>query len=398
MPSPLTLRHAQVDSVPADLRTERANLPDAAGPEDVPVTAWLQRTLEEAVRRRASDLHFEPFESQVVVRLRIDGILVPLPPRPAPWMPAIASRIKVMGDLDIAENRLPQDGRIALEVEGRRVDLRVSTLPTVTGESIVVRILDRQALMLSLDSLGMPAEVLAGFRRCLRAPHGLIVVTGPTGSGKTTTLYSALQELNTADLKILTAEDPVEYDLDGVMQTSVSPAVRVTFASLLRAFLRQDPDVIMVGEMRDAETAQVAMQAALTGHLVISTLHTPDAASAVARLMDLGVEPFLISSALVGVVAQRLVRRVCTACAPGAGGCSACSHTGFKGRQGLFEFLEVDNTLRDLIAAGAPTVQLKDTAVRNGMRPLGEHGLTAARAGQVSLEDVLAVMPAEYLV
>lgn len=386
MPSTLTLRRAQADS-----RTERAELPDAAGPGDVPVTAWLQHTFEEAVRRRASDLHFEPFESQVVVRLRIDGILVPLAPRPVTWMPAIASRIKVMADLDIAENRLPQDGRIALEVEGRRVDLRVSTLPTVTGESVVVRILDRQALMLSLDSLGMPAEVLAGFRRCLHAPYGLIVVTGPTGSGKTTTLYSALQELNTADLKILTAEDPVEYDLDGVMQTSVSSAVQVTFVSLLRAFLRQDPDVIMVGEMRDAETAQVAMQAALTGHLVISTLHTPDAASAVARLMDLGVEPFLISSALVGVVAQRLVRRVCTACASETGGCPTCDHTGFKGRQGVFEFLEVDNALRDLIAAGASTVQLKDTAVRNGMRLLGEHGLAAARAGQVSLEDVLAV-------
>ncbi len=381
-----------------DLREERAvwrtgRTQSPGGPDDVPVTAWLQHVLEEAVRRQASDVHFEPFESHVVVRLRIDGILFALPPRPVGWMPAIASRIKVMADLDIAEIRLPQDGRIALDVEGRRVDLRVSTLPTVTGESIVMRLLDRQAMTLSLESLGMPPDVLAGFRRCLRAPHGLIVVTGPTGSGKTATLYSALQELNTAELKILTAEDPVEYDLDGVMQTSASPAAQVTFASLLRAFLRQDPDVIMVGEMRDAETAQVAMQAALTGHLVISTLHTPDAASAVARLMDLGVEPFLISSALVGVLAQRLVRRVCTACAAKSGGCAACHHTGFKGRQGLFEWMDVDNALRALIAAGAPTAQLQEAAVRNGMVLIGDRGLAAARAGQVSLEDVLGVMP-----
>ncbi len=359
------------------------------GSEEAPVSAWLQQTLEDAVRGKASDLHFEPFESHVSVRQRVDGVLMPLAPRPVSWMPVIASRIKVMAELDIAESRLPQDGRIGVAVDGRPVDLRVSTLPTVSGESIVVRILDRQALMPGLHSLGMPEDVLAGFRRCLRSPHGLIVVTGPTGSGKTTTLYSALQELNAADVKILTAEDPVEYDLDGVMQTSVSPAVQVTFASLLRSFLRQDPDVIMVGEIRDDETAQVAVQAALTGHLVLSTLHTPDSASAVARLMDLGVEPFLISSSLIGVLAQRLVRRVCPVCGSKAGGCPACGGSGYQGRQGIFEFMELNEALRDLIAAGVPAVELKAAAVRSGMVTLDEHRRNAADPGRVGMDDGL---------
>ena len=350
---------------------------------------WLQQVLEDAVMGRASDIHFEPFESHVSVRIRVDGMMIALLRKPISWMPAIASRIKVMADLDIAECRLPQDGRIVFPVAGNPVALRVSTIRTVSGESIVVRILDQRAAPRNLESLGMPSDLLATFRECLKSPHGLIVITGPTGSGKTTTLYGALKELNTTELKILSAEDPVEYELEGVMQTAIQPSAEVTFASLLRSFLRQDPDVIMVGEMRDEETARIAVQAALTGHLVLTTLHTQDATSVVARMIDLGIEPYLIASTLVVVIAQRLVRRKCEVCAGAAGGCAGCRHTGYRGRIGLFELFRIDPGIRDLIAAGASTAQIRQAACNGGMRSMREQGMDAVDAGLASRGEVL---------
>ncbi|MBP7143082.1 MAG: type II/IV secretion system protein [Opitutaceae bacterium] len=355
------------------------------------VAPWLQQLLEDSVRKRASDIHFEPFESHVSVRIRVDGMMIPLVRKPISWMLAIASRIKVMAELDIAECRLPQDGRIVFPVDGHPVTLRVSTINTVSGESIVARVLDQRAAPRNLESLGMPADILDGFRECLRSPHGLIVITGPTGSGKTTTLYGALKELNTTELKVLSAEDPVEYELEGVMQTAIQPAADVTFASLLRAFLRQDPDVIMVGEMRDIETARIAVQAALTGHLVITTLHTQDSASVVARMTDLGIEPYLIAATLVGVVAQRLVRRKCKACSREGIGCEDCLHTGYKGRLGLFELFRIDPVIRDLIAAGASTAQLREAAHLGGMRSISDYGMKAVDAGLVGRAEVLSL-------
>lgn len=379
--------NAQTERAASTLRAQVSAV--AEGGSDV--TIWLRQTLEQAVRDGASDIHFEPFESLVSVRMRVDGVLRPIARKPISWMALIASRIKVMADLDIAECRLPQDGRIAFSVDGRPVALRVSTIATISGESIVARILDQRNSLRGLESLGMSSDALAGFRQCLKSSHGLVVVTGPTGSGKTTTVYGALAELGSARLKMLSAEDPVEYDLEGVMQASVSAVAGVDFASLLRSFLRHDPDVIMVGEMRDPETARVAVQAALTGHLVITTLHTPDSASVVARMVDLGIEPFLIASALVGVLAQRLVRRRCSSCAPDQGGCAQCLHTGFNGRLGVHEFLCVDDGIRELIVTGASAARLREAALRNGMRTLREAGLEAAKTGIASLEDVLAV-------
>ncbi len=369
----------------------REQRPDTVLEGAAEVASWLQQVLEDSVRKRASDIHFEPFESHLSIRIRVDGMMIPLVRKPVSWMAAIASRIKVMADLDIAECRLPQDGRIVFPVDGHPVTLRVSTISTVSGESIVVRVLDQRAAPRNLESLGMPEDILGGFRECLKSPHGLIVITGPTGSGKTTTLYGALKELNTPELKILSAEDPVEYELEGVMQTAIQPEADVTFPSLLRSFLRQDPDVIVVGEMRDAETARIAVQAALTGHLVITTLHTQDSTSVVARMIDLGIEPYLIVSTLVGVVAQRLVRRKCEACSGTGIGCADCLHTGYKGRIGLFELFRPDRCMRELIAEGASTTELRQAARSGGMHSLREVGMAAVDAGLVSRVEVLSL-------
>lgn len=379
-----------------------------------PVVRFVNVVLNQAVRDQASDIHFEPFEHEFKIRYRVDGALYELTPPPKGLALAITSRIKVLADLNIAERRVPQDGRIKLALGGRPVDLRVSTLPTQFGESVVLRVLDRATVRLRLPDLGMPPEVLQGLQDTIRRPNGILIVTGPTGSGKTTTLYSALCAINTPDLKVLTAEDPVEYDIEGLTQVPVNPAIGLTFAAALRSFLRQDPDVVMVGEIRDLETAQIAVQASLTGHLVLTTLHTNDAVGAITRLIDLGVEPFLLASSLAGVLAQRLVRRICPDCrgddprarellgplghsrdgahAPAwqrGRGCAACAQTGYRGRQGIFEWLAVSEQIRELITANAPAQVIRERAIAEGMRLLREDGLTAARAGITTVDEVL---------
>jgi type IV pilus assembly protein PilB len=327
---------------------------------------------------------------------------------------AIASRIKVMANLDIAERRLPQDGRIELSLRGMPIDLRVSVLPTMFGESVVLRVLDRSVVQLSLDKIGMRDDELATFRQLMKKPNGIIINTGPTGCGKTTTLYSALSELNEPDVKILTAEDPVEYDIDGIIQTQVRPDVGLTFARALRSFLRQDPDIILIGEVRDLETAQISVQASLTGHLVFTTLHTNDAPSAIARLLDLGMEPFLITATLEGVVAQRLVRRICTNCKAEyrpteeqlmevnlrpeevgdrvffyGKGCDYCNNTGYRGRMGIYELMILDDPLRELIMRKGSTAVLRREAIKRGMRTLRETGLMAIYEGITTLDEVV---------
>ncbi len=378
-----------------------------------PVVRYVDALLTDAVRAQASDLHFEPFERSCRVRCRIDGALREWPPPPPEWGAAVTSRLKVLANLDIAERRVPQDGRIQRVSGDRAVDLRVSTLPTQFGESVVLRVLDgTRCTGASLDSLALPGAVLTELRAAIRRPSGIVVVTGPTGSGKTTTLYASLREINAGGAKLLTIEDPVEYELDGVMQVAVNPAAGLTFTSALRAFLRQDPDVVMVGEIRDLDTAHVAIQAALTGHLVLTTLHTNDAAGAVTRLVDLGVEPYLVAASLEVVLAQRLVRCVCPECrceqapaaevlerlGPGAGGsgrffigagCPACEGTGYRGRTGLFELLHVDETMRERIARGCGTQEIRDLALARGMQPLRSAGLAALSGGVTTCEEVL---------
>jgi type IV pilus assembly protein PilB len=378
-----------------------------------PIVRLVDLVLEEAIREKASDIHFEPFEHEFKIRYRVDGSLFEMTPPPRHLALPISSRLKVLANLDIAERRLPQDGRIPWKRAGVAVDLRVSTLPTHFGESVVVRILDRSAVQLDLAELGMPPQVQRGVEGAIRRPNGIFLVTGPTGSGKTTTLYSCLRAINGVGSKVLTAEDPVEYEIDGVMQLPVNPAAGLTFASAMRSFLRQDPDVILVGEIRDRETAQIAIQAALTGHLVFSTLHTNDAAGAVTRLIDLGVEPFLIASSLGGVLAQRLVRRICPDCRadlevdrpsmPVDGdalngrpttffrgvGCPRCKHTGYVGRLGIFEWLGVSDEIRQLIEQRASTLEIRESALRGGMRTLRQDGLVAAADGRTTLDEVL---------
>ncbi|MBE2212676.1 MAG: type II/IV secretion system protein, partial [Opitutaceae bacterium] len=366
---------------------------------EAPIIRFVNLVLSQAIRDKASDIHFEPFETEFKIRYRIDGALYEMAPPPKNLALPIISRLKVVANLNIAERRVPQDGRIKLTVAGRPVDLRVSTLPTQFGESVVLRVLDRSVVQLDLENLGMPEDVFRSTQEIIRRPNGIVVVTGPTGSGKTTTLYSCLRAINTLDLKILTAEEPVEYDIEGIMQVGVNPQVGLTFASALRSFLRQDPDVIMVGEIRDLETAQIAVQASLTGHLVLSTLHTNDTAGAVTRLVDMGVEPFLISSALEAIVAQRLVRRICTECRtpfePDASllqqlglasddrhgrqffygrGCETCHDTGYRGRLGIFELLRMSDSLRELITKKAPALILRRKALEQGMRTLRDDG------------------------
>ena len=379
-----------------------------------PIIRFVNLVLGQAIREQASDIHFEPFEKEFKIRYRIDGALYEMAPPPRSLALPVISRLKVLANLNIAERRLPQDGRIRLAPGGRPVDLRVSTLPTQWGESVVLRVLDPSAVRLDLGQLGLPAEVRAGVEACIRRPNGIFLVTGPTGSGKTTTLYGALRAIDAPGRKLLTVEDPVEYEIDGLMQVPVNLPAGLTFASALRAFLRQDPDIVMVGEIRDLETAQIAVQAALTGHLVLSTLHTNDAAGAIARLIDLGVEPFLISATLAGVLAQRLVRRVCPHCrapetpstavlaqlgldAADAGertffrgrGCPQCGQTRYRGRLGLFEWLPVTEPIRDLIGEKARVQLIRRQAIAEGMRTLREEGRRAMFAGATTAEEVM---------
>jgi type IV pilus assembly protein PilB len=381
--------------------------------ESNPVKKLLNLVLLQAIKDKASDIHFEPFEAEYKMRYRIDGVLYEMVPPPKHIAMAIASRIKVMANLNIAERRLPQDGRIELQVAGNPVDLRISVLPTMFGESVVMRVLDRGNVMLDLTRIGLRDDDLSVVHQLIRKPNGILINTGPTGSGKTTTLYAALNELNEIDTKILTAEDPVEYDIDGLCQCQVNADIGLTFGRLLRSFLRQDPDVILVGEIRDLETAQIAVQASLTGHLVFTTLHTNDAPSAIARLADLGVEPFLLTATLEAVIAQRLVRRICLNCkdefhpteemlmelgltpddvkgktfAYGKG-CDYCNNTGYKGRMGLYETMVMNEDLRELVMQNASTNVLRNVAIKNGMRLLRETGLLAIYEGITTIEEV----------
>ena len=357
--------------------------------DDAPIIRMLNALLTQAARDGASDIHIEPYERHSSVRFRIDGDLREVVQPHRALHAALISRLKIMADLDIAEKRLPQDGRISLRLGTRAIDVRVSTLPSAHGERAVLRLLDKSESRLSLEAVGMQGEVLRRFEALIAQPHGIILVTGPTGSGKTTTLYAALARLDAAHSNIMTVEDPIEYELPGVGQTQVNPKIDLTFAKALRAILRQDPDVIMIGEIRDFETAQIAIQASLTGHLVLATLHTNDAASAVTRLNDMGVEPFLLSSSLLGVLAQRLVRKYCSACH--GQGCEACGHTGYAGRTGVFELLVADETIRAQIHAQAPEAAIRASALAAGMTLMRDDGERLIAAGITSREEVLRV-------
>jgi len=387
---------------------------EEADPNSAPIVRFVDLVLTQAIKEKASDIHFEPFETEFKIRYRVDGALYEMAPPPVHLANSIISRVKVMSNMNIAERRIPQDGRIMTTCDGRPVDMRVSSLPTQHGESVVLRVLDRSSIQLTLKDLGMSEYLDNYIRTTIHKPNGIFIVTGPTGAGKTTTLYAALREINTIDAKLLTAEDPVEYELDGIMQVPVNDAVGLTFAKALRAFLRQDPDRIMVGEMRDLETAQIAIQASLTGHLVLSTLHTNDAAGAVTRLVDMGVEPFLVSATLEGVLAQRLLRTICKNCKTSydpsqhilnqlgltshdtqgkqfftGAGCPTCGNTGYKGRKGLFELLDMNDTLRDLVTKKAPSLVLKQKAIELGMTTLREDGIRNIFDGITTIEEVL---------
>jgi type IV pilus assembly protein PilB len=391
---------------------------DATAMQDLanqaPIVRFVNLVLSQAVQDRASDIHFEPFETDFRIRYRVDGALYEMSPPPKHLALPVISRLKVMANLNISERRLPQDGRIAYNINGRMIDLRISTLPTQFGESVVLRVLDRNAVSLEIESLGFPKYLYDYVVEAVQRPNGIFVATGPTGCGKTTTLYSCLRRVNTIDAKLLTAEDPVEYDIEGIMQVAINESVGLTFSKALRSFLRQDPDVIMVGEMRDLETAQISIQASLTGHLVLSTLHTNDSPGAVTRLIDMGVEPFLISSTMVGVIGQRLVRTICKNCRTPfepteaqlamlnlsphdlgdkafyyGRGCGSCNDTGYKGRRGIFELLVVSDAIRTLINERAPTVVMRQKAVELGMVTLREDGLRSIFEGDTTIEEVV---------
>ena len=379
-----------------------------------PIIRFVDLILYQAIQDRASDIHFEPFENEFKIRYRVDGALYEMSPPPRHLALPVISRVKVMANMNIAERRLPQDGRIQKYIAGRSVDLRVSTLPTQFGESLVLRVLDRTIVNLDLGALGMPDYIHDFLLQMINRPNGIFIATGPTGSGKTTTLYSCLRKINTIDSKLLTAEEPVEYDLEGIVQVPVNEAIGLTFARILRSFLRQDPDRIMVGETRDLETAQIAIQASLTGHLVFTTLHTNDAPGAVTRLINMGVEPFLISSTLEAVLGQRLLRSICQHCRTAyqpnealltelgiprrdiggrqfyyGKGCDACNNTGYKGRKGIYELLKITDPLRELINERAPTVVLKQKAIELGMVTLRQDGLRSIFEGDTTIEEVL---------
>ncbi|QXL83447.1 GspE/PulE family protein [Comamonas sp. NLF-1-9] len=377
----------------ADLSRMMQELPavedllESAG--DAPIIRMLNALLTQAARDGASDIHIEPYERHSSVRFRVDGQLREVVQPNRALHAALISRLKIMADLDIAEKRLPQDGRISLRLGTRAIDVRVSTLPNAHGERAVLRLLDKSESKLSLQAVGMQGEVLARFEHLIAQPHGILLVTGPTGSGKTTTLYAALSRLDAARSNIMTVEDPIEYELPGVGQTQVNARIELTFAKALRAILRQDPDVIMIGEIRDFETAQIAIQASLTGHLVLATLHTNDAASAVTRLIDMGVEPFLLSSSLLGALAQRLVRKLCTQCR--GAGCEACGQTGYQGRTGVFELLTVDDAIRSLIHRQAGEAEIRAQAQAAGMQLMREDAERLIASGITSREEVLRV-------
>ncbi|HVF66001.1 MAG TPA: type II secretion system ATPase GspE [Casimicrobiaceae bacterium] len=380
-----------------------------------PVIRMINALLLQALKERASDLHFEPYDTRSVVRFRVDGVLRDIIEPPRALHAALVSRVKIMASLDIAERRLPQDGRIALKLGGRSVDVRVSTLPTGPGERVVLRLLDQDTARLDLAALGMSEATLASLDRLIREPHGILLVTGPTGSGKTTTLYAALSRLPRGSVNMMTVEDPIEYALDGVAQVQVNPRIELTFARALRSILRQDPDVVMIGEIRDLETAQIAVQASLTGHLVFATLHTNDAASAVTRLADMGVEPYLLSSSLIGVLAQRLVRTLCSSCRVAVEpddserallasmglpdvailhlprGCDACNDTGYRGRTGIYELIVADETIRRLIHDRATEPELREAAYRTGASTLRADGARWLADGTTSLAELLRV-------
>jgi len=381
-------------------------------PNQAPIIRFVNSLLTQAIKERASDIHIEPFEKELSVRFRVDGVLYEVVKPPRRLQASIVSRVKIMAGLNIAEKRIPQDGRIRTRMAGREIDLRVSSLPVRHGERVVMRILEKGTVF-NLEQVGMGAENLVTFRSLIRRPHGIILVSGPTGSGKTTTLYSALSEINSPDKNILTIEDPVEYELQGIGQTQVNPKIDLSFASVLRAHLRQDPDIILVGETRDKETADNAIQASLTGHLVFSTIHTNDAAGAFTRLIDMGVEPFLVSSSLVAILAQRLVRKLCEHCKqphtptsteladlglrtlPGAVfkamGCEECNQKGYSGRSGIYELLVVDDTVRALVVAGKATGVVRKAAIANGLKTLRDDGIRKALEGITSLEEVRRV-------
>ena len=381
---------------------------------EAPIVKFVDLVLSQAIQDRASDIHFEPFENEFRIRYRVDGALYEMSPPPKHLALPVISRLKVMSNLNISERRLPQDGRISYSAANRQIDLRISTLPTQFGESVVLRVLDRAAVNLEIESLGFPKLVHDFVTEAIQRPNGIIIVTGPTGCGKTTTLYSCLRRINTIDSKLLTAEDPVEYDIEGIMQVAINEAAGMTFAKALRSFLRQDPDIIMIGEMRDLETAQIAVQASLTGHMVMSTLHTNDATGAVTRLVDMGMEPFLISSTLLAVLAQRLVRTICKSCQTPfeptedqlvllnlspldlgdkvfhyGRGCPTCNDTGYKGRKGIFELLVISEAIRTLINERAPTVVLRQKAVELGMVTLREDGLRTIFEGDTTIEEIV---------
>ncbi|HEY5705855.1 MAG TPA: GspE/PulE family protein [Terrimicrobiaceae bacterium] len=402
----VTLDDVGEDQFNAQVAAQEANA--------APIIRFVDLILDKAVSARASDIHFEPFETEFKIRYRVDGALYEMDPPPRHLALPIISRVKVIANLNIAERRLPQDGRILRVVNGNPIDLRVSTLPTAFGESVVLRVLDRSSANLDLENLGMPEYIYDHILEVIEKPNGIFIVTGPTGSGKTTTLYSCLRKINTIDSKLLTAEDPVEYEIEGIMQVPVNEAIGLTFGRLLRAFLRQDPDRILVGETRDTETAQIAIQASLTGHLVFTTLHTNDSTGAVTRLIDMGVEPFLISASLECVLAQRLIRRICTECrAPYeptdsvlrslgltphdigdknfyyGKGCDACNQTGYKGRKGIYELLKITDALRDMINNRAPTVVIRQKAIELGMTTLREDGLRSIYDGITTIEEVV---------
>jgi type IV pilus assembly protein PilB len=383
----------------------------AAG--SAPVIRFVNLVLYQAVEARASDIHFEPFENEFKIRYRVDGALYELAPPPKRLALPVISRLKVMSGLNIAERRLPQDGRIQITIAGRQIDFRVSCLPTQFGESVVLRVLDKGIVSLDLDNLGMPDDVLEGVKRDIDKPNGIVIVTGPTGSGKTTTLYSALRRINTIESKLLTAEDPVEYEIDGIIQVPINEAIGNTFERVLRAFLRQDPDVLMIGEIRDLTTAHIAIHASLTGHLVFSTLHTNDAAGAVTRLIDMEVEPYLISSTLESVIGQRLVRKICSNCKTAfkpddrvlaqldlsqedvvsqsfyyGTGCPTCNSTGYKGRKGIYEYMSITDPVRDLINQRQPTLVIRARAIEMGMRTLRQDGVHNILDGYTTVEEV----------
>ncbi len=387
--------------------------------DEAPIIRLVNSLLFRAAKERASDIHIEPMERELIVRFRVDGVLQEVIKPPKRYQNSIISRVKVMGQLNIAEKRLPQDGRIRIKLAGRDIDIRLSTIPTSHGERIVMRLLDKTEVLLDLAEIGMNQETLKQIDGIIHRSHGIILVTGPTGSGKTTTLYGALSRINTIDLNILTVEDPVEYQLKGIGQMAINPKIGLTFATGLRSFLRQDPDVIMVGEIRDRETAEIAIQASLTGHLVFSTVHTNDSAGAVTRLVDMGIEPFLVASSLTAILAQRLVRRVCPDCRVPyhpteeelreilltpehiarsgvkqlyrANSCGSCSHTGYRGRTGIYEFLPVDDDIRQLVLKNVDSATIKKAAVSKGMNTLLDDGARKVIQGETTIAEVLSV-------